>query len=190
MLMVLVVTCNCGFAGTIERIEGNRPLRVGKIRRNRATIALTKFFPTSSRVPAGFNGLPCSGSGRSEKRPSMIHGGAFFGYFFIFLAPTVRLPLFKCAWHTHTHTHKFGLIFSSIENDVMVIVRKIESPQGHKWDQTILFELKWILTQVFWRTGVAFLGHQQSPKTSAPNVHSHFRYKGKFLNLYHFLNVK
>ena len=40
--MVLVVTCNCGFAGKIERIKGNRPL--GKIRRNRATIALTKFF--------------------------------------------------------------------------------------------------------------------------------------------------
>ena len=28
----------------IEGIEGNRPLRVGKIRRNPATIALAKFF--------------------------------------------------------------------------------------------------------------------------------------------------
>ena len=39
------------------------------------------FFPTSSRVPTGFNGLPRSRSSRSEKRPSMIHEGAFFGYF-------------------------------------------------------------------------------------------------------------
>ena len=57
MLMVLVVTCNCGFAGTIERIEGNRPLRVGKIRRNRATIALAKFLSTLSRVPTSLSGF-------------------------------------------------------------------------------------------------------------------------------------
>ena len=97
----------CGFAGKIERIEGNRPLRVGKIRRNPARIALAKFFPTSSRVRTGFNGLPCSGSGRSERRPSIIHEDSFFGYFFIFLAPTVRLPLFKRCAHAHTHTEKW-----------------------------------------------------------------------------------
>ena len=49
----------------------------------------------------------------------MIHEGTFFGYFFEFLAPTVRLPLFKRSarthTHTHTHTHKFGLIFIYIE---------------------------------------------------------------------------
>ena len=47
------------------------------------------------RLIEGLSGLPCSRSGRSEKRPSMIHEGAFFGYFFKFLAPTVRIPLFK-----------------------------------------------------------------------------------------------
>ena len=32
-----------------------------------------------------------------------------FGYFFTFLAPTGRIPLFKCAWHTHTEkwTHLY-----------------------------------------------------------------------------------
>ena len=30
----------------VEGIEGNRPLRVGKIRRNLARIALAKFLPT------------------------------------------------------------------------------------------------------------------------------------------------
>ena len=34
----------------IEGIEGNRPLWVGGIRRNPASIALVKFFPTSSRL--------------------------------------------------------------------------------------------------------------------------------------------
>ena len=86
----------CGFAGKIERIEGNRPLRVGKIPRNRATIALAKCLSTSSRVRTGFNGLSCSRSGWSERRASMIHDCAFFGVFFKFLAPTVRIPLFKC----------------------------------------------------------------------------------------------
>ena len=82
----------------MEGIEGKRPLRVGKIRRNPATIALAKFLPTSSRVRTGFNGLSCSRSGRSEKRPSMIHDCAFFGYFFFkFLAPTLRIPLFNGA---------------------------------------------------------------------------------------------
>ena len=37
----------------------------------------------------------------------MIHEGAFFGYFFTFLAPTVRIPLFKCAWHTKIWTHLY-----------------------------------------------------------------------------------
>ncbi len=55
------------------------------------------------RLLEGLSGLPCSGSGGCEKRPFMIHEGAFFGYFFIFLAPTVRLPLFKRSV-THTHT--------------------------------------------------------------------------------------
>ena len=35
----------------------------------------------------GFNGLPCSRSGRSEKRPSMIHEGAFFWKFFHIFSP-------------------------------------------------------------------------------------------------------
>ena len=37
----------------IEGIGGNRPLRVGEIRRNPATIALAKFLSTSSRVRTG-----------------------------------------------------------------------------------------------------------------------------------------
>ena len=34
-----------------------------------------------------------------------------FGYFFIFLAPTVRLPLFKCVTYTHTHTEKWTHLY-------------------------------------------------------------------------------
>ena len=63
----------------IKGIKGNRPLKVGRIRWNPATIALAKFFLTSSRVRTGLSGLPCSRSGRSEKRPSVIHDFASFG---------------------------------------------------------------------------------------------------------------
>ena len=90
----------------IKRIEGDRPLRVRKIRRNPATIASAKFLSTSTRVRTGLSGLPCSPSGWSEKRPSIIHDCAFFkNIFFIFLAPTVRIPLLNVA-RTHTHTEK------------------------------------------------------------------------------------
>ena len=71
----------------IEGIKGNRPLRVGKIRRNRATILLAKLLSTSSRVRTGFNGLSCSRSGQSEKRPSLIHDSASFGWFFQIFSP-------------------------------------------------------------------------------------------------------
>ena len=101
ILDILVVTSYMRIRRKIERIEGNRTFRVGKVRRNPARTALAKFFPTSSRVRTGLSELPCSRSGRSEKRPSMIGERASFGYFFIFLAPTVRLPLFKRSAHTH-----------------------------------------------------------------------------------------
>ena len=42
--MVLVVTSYLRICHKIEGIEGNPPLRVGKIRRAPATIALAKFF--------------------------------------------------------------------------------------------------------------------------------------------------
>ena len=47
----------------------------------------------------------------------MIHEGAFFGYFLKFLAPAVRLPLFKRSARARTHTKKSGLIFIYIEED-------------------------------------------------------------------------
>ena len=82
----------------IEGIEGYLPLRVGEVRRNPATIALAKFFPTSSRVRSGFGGLSCRRSGRSESRPSMIADCAFFKIKKkFFLALQVRIPLFKRA---------------------------------------------------------------------------------------------
>ena len=66
----------------IQGIQGNRPLRAVEIRRNLATIPLAKFLSTPSRVRTDLSGLSCFRSGRSEKRPSMIHDSAFFGYFF------------------------------------------------------------------------------------------------------------
>ena len=44
MLRVFVMTLYLRIRHKIEGIEGNRPLRVGEIRRNPATIALAKFF--------------------------------------------------------------------------------------------------------------------------------------------------
>ena len=61
----------------MEVIDGNRRLRVEEIRRNPATIALAKYKSTQSRARTGLSGLPCYRSGRSEKRPSMIHEGPF-----------------------------------------------------------------------------------------------------------------
>ena len=95
----------------IEGIEGNGPQRVGEIRRNPATIALAKFFSTSSWVRMDLSGLPCSRSVRSEKRPSMMGECDFLRYFFIFLVPTVRIPVFKC------DTLKSGLIYRYIDDN-------------------------------------------------------------------------
>ena len=158
MLMVLVVTCNCRFAekrrnqrkltpkgggnppksgddrigqvfvcviagsNGFERVAGLPCSRSGWCEKRSSMIGecaffgyFFKFLALTVRIPLfkrtghtqksglifrlleGLSGLPCSGSGGCEKRPFMIHEGAFFGYFFIFLAPTVRLPLFKCA---------------------------------------------------------------------------------------------
>ena len=99
--MVLVVTPYMRIRHKIEGIEGiegNQFFRVEEICRNLGTIALAKFFP-SSRVRSGFGGLSCRRSGGSERGPSMIDDCAFFGYFFIFLASTVRIPLFKRIGH-------------------------------------------------------------------------------------------
>ena len=52
-----------------EGIEGNRLLRAEEIRPNPATIALVKFFVYVIAGSNGLSGLPCSRSGRSEKRP-------------------------------------------------------------------------------------------------------------------------
>ena len=54
---MLMVSCRDTLSADspkIEGIEGNRPLRVGEIRRNPATIALAKFFVY---VIAGSNGF-------------------------------------------------------------------------------------------------------------------------------------
>ena len=48
--MVFVMTPYLQIRHKIEGIEGNRSIRVGEIRLNPVTIALVKFFPTSSRV--------------------------------------------------------------------------------------------------------------------------------------------
>ena len=86
----------------IEGIGGNRPLRVGEIRRNPATIAMTKFLPTSSRVRSGFGGLPCPRSGRSD-RPSMIGDCAFLDIFSHFTRKPQRCGFpFSNVPHTET----------------------------------------------------------------------------------------
>ena len=84
----------------IKGIEGNRPLQAEEIRRNPATIALVKYLAYVIVGSIEFIGLPCRRSGGSERRPSMIGDGAFFGYIFKFLAPTVRILLFKRSAHT------------------------------------------------------------------------------------------
>ena len=69
MLVVLVVTSYMRIRRKNRRIQ------------RKSTIALTKFLSTSSRVRTGLSGLPCSGSGRSEKRPFMIHDYRFLSGF-------------------------------------------------------------------------------------------------------------
>ena len=55
-----------------------------------ATIAWVKFLSTPSRVRTGSSGLPCALSGRSEKRPSIIHDSAFSAYFFFQICSSLR----------------------------------------------------------------------------------------------------
>ena len=91
----------------MERIEGNRPLRVGKIRRNPARIALAKFFPTSSRVPTSFNGfqrvavLPIGWVRKAAFHDSRTRT---FWIFFPILNPDGAASPFQMRV-THTHTH-------------------------------------------------------------------------------------
>ena len=119
---MLMVSCRDALSTDspkIEGIEGNRLLRAGKIRRNPTTIALTVFFPTSSRVQSCFGGLSCRRSGRFERRPSMIDDCAFFKYFFQIFSPhgadysfqkyrthTQTNTQTHTRTHTRTHTHR------------------------------------------------------------------------------------
>ena len=88
----------------IEGINGNRPLRAEEIHRNRATIALAKFLSALPRVRTGLSGLPCFlapdwvGPKSGRRWSANAH---FLDISFKFLALTVRIPLFKCAWHKH-----------------------------------------------------------------------------------------
>ena len=107
--MVLVVTCNCGFAENRRNRRKSTPKGVGKSPKS-GDDRVGQVFVC---VTAGSNGFervavfPCSRLGWSEKRPSMIGECAFFIYFFKFLALTLRIPLFKRTGHTQ----KSGLIF-------------------------------------------------------------------------------
>ena len=107
---VLMVSCRDAHSSDSpknEGIKGNRALRVEKIRRNRATIALAKFLSTLSRVRSGFNGLPCSKSGRSERGLS-----SQFWVFFKCLAPYGADSFFQ---RYRRHTQKSELILRYIE---------------------------------------------------------------------------
>ncbi len=103
---MLMVSCRDTLSADspkIEGIEGNRPLRVGEIRRNPATIALAKFFylrhRVLDRVSAGYRADDRVGPKGDRRRSVIAH---FLKLFFHIFAPTVRIPLFKRSAH-HRH---------------------------------------------------------------------------------------
>ena len=101
MLMVLVVTCNCGFTDN-RRNKRKSTLKSGGNSPKADDDPIGQVFAFVIAGSKGFQWFAvfwCFRSGWSEKRPSVIHDSASFEYFFKFLAPTVRIPLFICLWH-------------------------------------------------------------------------------------------
>ena len=102
MSMVLVVTFNCGFAEKIEGIEGNRRSQFAEIGRRSHWPSFCLRHRGFERVSTG-----CRAPDRVGPKSglSLLTKAHFSDIFFTFLAPTVRLPLFKrSVTHTHTHT--------------------------------------------------------------------------------------
>ena len=69
-----------------------------------AEIRPGSHWPSFSYVIAGLNGFQRVAVLRiGSVQKAAVHNSrrSIFGYFFIFLAPTVRLPLFKRCAHTH-----------------------------------------------------------------------------------------
>ena len=99
--MVLVVTCNCGFTDN-RRNKRKSTLKSGGNSPKADDDPIGQVFAFVIAGSKGFQWFAvfwCFRSGWSEKRPSVIHDSASFEYFFKFLAPTMRIPLFKCVGH-------------------------------------------------------------------------------------------
>lgn len=92
-------------ASKIEGIEGNRPLREGEIRWNLATIACVKFLPTTSRVLSSLSGVTVFTIGLVRKGIVDFSWICIFSTSFQILAPTVRIPFFKCIGQLNRYTH-------------------------------------------------------------------------------------
>ena len=107
--MVLVVTCNCGF----DENRRNQRKSTPQSRKNSPKSGDDPIGQVFAYVIAGSNGfqrvvvLPIGSIRKTAFHYSRSR--IFWMFFFIFLAPMVRLPLFKCV--KYTHTHKSGLIF-------------------------------------------------------------------------------
>ena len=103
MLKDFVMTPYLQIHHKIEGIERNRTLRVGKIRRNAATMPLAKLFACVNASSIGFQWavVPAIGSfgkGAVDDRRSRI-----YKTFFLNFSPHVTDSLFKCMVHRQAH---------------------------------------------------------------------------------------
>ena len=113
MLMVLVVTCTCGFAEN-RRSQIKSTPKVGGNSPKSGDDRIDQVFSYVIAGSSGFQRVAVLRIGSVRKAAFHDSRRRIFWIFFHIFSPDGAASPFQTE-RTHTHTHKFGLIFTYID---------------------------------------------------------------------------